>query len=161
MPTKSDFPFATTDQAQRILANIRVSASGCWEWTKSLDRYGYGHRTTFPGLEMKVPHRAAFYFAHGFWPNTVDHLCRNRKCCKPAHLEGVTHKENILRGEAFSAVKTNQRRPAKVTAIGCGRMALKISALPHLPQRGKSHRLCTEESGERTHDENVLRPKRV
>jgi hypothetical protein len=33
----------------------------------------------------------------------LDHLCRNRACINPEHLEPVTAKENILRGESFSA----------------------------------------------------------
>jgi hypothetical protein len=34
---------------------------------------------------------------------TLDHICRNRDCCNPAHLEPVTVKENILRGDSLSA----------------------------------------------------------
>ena len=33
----------------------------------------------------------------------LDHLCRNRKCVNPKHLESVTHRENILRGETIMA----------------------------------------------------------
>lgn len=34
----------------------------------------------------------------------LDHLCRQRACCYPNHLEAVTHAENVLRGKSFSAV---------------------------------------------------------
>lgn len=34
---------------------------------------------------------------------TIDHLCRVRDCCNPEHLEPVTHRENLLRGDTVSA----------------------------------------------------------
>lgn len=49
----------------------------------------------------------------------LDHLCRNRRCCRPDHLEPVTHKENVLRGMAPSAInarKTHCKRGHEFTA---------------------------------------------
>lgn len=47
-------------------------------------------------------HRVAYELTHGSAPEglVIDHLCRNRLCCNPAHLEAVTGLENVRRGVA-------------------------------------------------------------
>lgn len=47
-------------------------------------------------------HRVAYVMYHGLIPKglELDHLCRNRKCYNPEHLEAVSHKENVRRGMA-------------------------------------------------------------
>lgn len=79
--------------------------SGCWEWTGPLNQEGYGvclHRG-----RRTSPHRLVAFL---FNPEadrrlTVDHVCRNRKCVNPNHLEIVTLRENTLRMWQFR-VKT-------------------------------------------------------
>jgi len=74
--------------------------TGCWEWTRSLSS-GYGQ------LEDRGKKLYAHIFAYERFIEKVpvglelDHLCRNRKCANPAHLQPVTHKENIRRGYAI------------------------------------------------------------
>ena len=48
-----------------------------------------------------LEHRVAYEEAYGPIPEglQIDHLCRNRQCCEPTHLEAVTQRENIERGE--------------------------------------------------------------
>lgn len=80
----------------------------CWEWQGHIIHNGYGQF----GLNSKVvgSHRFAYELYNGKIPQgmTVDHLCRNRKCCNPEHLEIVTNKENILRGIGITAINSKK-----------------------------------------------------
>jgi hypothetical protein len=80
----------------------------CWLWTAGVDRDGYG-RFYFEGKNLRA-HKFAYESLVGSIPEGLhlDHLCRARSCVNPAHLEPVTRKENILRGEGPTAV--NARR---------------------------------------------------
>ncbi len=85
------------------------SPDECWEWTASTTGTGYG-QLMFPDRRLRKAHRIAYELVIGVIPPglTLDHLCRNRKCVNPAHLEPVTHRENILRGEGLGATKARQ-----------------------------------------------------
>lgn len=96
----------------RFWAKVNKDApNGCWEWTGALTGgYGYFGRMTPDGPHNFNSHRAAYESLRGPVPDglVLDHLCRNRRCVNPDHLEPVTHKTNILRGVGFSA--TNAKR---------------------------------------------------
>lgn len=70
----------------------------CWLWTAGKDRYGYGRITSY-GKRMGA-HRYIWILYHRDVPQglELDHLCRVRHCVNPAHMELVTHKENMRRG---------------------------------------------------------------
>jgi hypothetical protein len=100
----------------------RVNVCGadeCWDWLQSTRR-GYGRCWPVDGIPERVAHRIAYTLEHGPIPDglTIDHLCRNRRCCNPAHLEAVTERENILRGTcpaAENARKTHCNRGHEFT----------------------------------------------
>ena len=96
--------------------------SGCWIWIGAKKSTGYGV-TRWNGKKNALPHRIAYTLLCGPIPTglTIDHLCRNRLCVNPSHMEAVTNKVNILRGNSFSAQnsrKTKCPRGHKYNRIG-------------------------------------------
>lgn len=85
----------------------KVDRSGdCWLWTDVLAANGYGYLGIGGRSGRKIQaHRIAFELAKGPIPEgmQIDHLCRNRGCVNPDHLESVTQRENLLRGTGVSA----------------------------------------------------------
>jgi len=85
---------------------IKVDHAGCWLWTGWRDRDGYG-RIRLCGRHGKTigVHRLSYQAVHGEIPKglVLDHLCRNKACVNPAHLEAVTDQTNILRGYGLAA----------------------------------------------------------
>jgi len=89
-----------TPLADRLFGRVTAKdALGCWDWQGSVLPTGYG--CIRDGRQSLYTHRVAYEFAHGEKipaGSHTDHLCRNRRCCNPAHLEIVTPRENALRG---------------------------------------------------------------
>lgn len=81
----------------------------CWVWTWHVTG-GYG-RMTVAGKQY-MAHRLSYEWAHGPIQDglVIDHLCRNRSCVNPAHLEAVTNLVNILRGHGLPAREAKQSR---------------------------------------------------
>lgn len=72
----------------------------CWVWIGSLAPKGYARFRDDLGRKVSV-HRFSWQYKNGPVPDglVLDHLCRNRCCCNPDHLEAVTNAENIRRGD--------------------------------------------------------------
>jgi HNH endonuclease len=91
-------PISCSDK-DYILQRIDINpTTGCWVWRLSVNTNGYGDCT------VRQVRCRAHRFAYRAWrgdPGAVDldHLCRNRRCCNPDHLEPVSHLENMRRGE--------------------------------------------------------------
>ena len=82
----------------RLESRSRLTPEGCWEWFGAKSPAGYG---TISWLGRDRPtHRVAYELLVGPVPDglQLDHLCRNRACLNPEHLEPVTNRENTRRG---------------------------------------------------------------
>ena len=82
---------------ERFIAKTRDGPDDCWEWTACLIRGGYSQFSE--NGKNVLGHRWAYEHWIGPIPEglEIDHLCRNRWCVNPEHLEVVTRKENIDR----------------------------------------------------------------
>lgn len=86
----------------RIARNLSFLESGCWVWgdldARTYSRVGVGGRT-------RLAHRVVWEEVVGPIPEglDIDHLCRNKACVNPDHLEPVTRAENMLRAEVRRA----------------------------------------------------------
>jgi len=97
--------------------------TGCWDWTGKINAYGYGRLSlsrSAPGETLKeaFAHRVSYEKHVGEIPEglDLDHLCRNRRCVNPDHLEPVTRKENLRRGHGeHSGGKTHCKRGHEFT----------------------------------------------
>jgi len=90
---------ALPERLQRHADRLQLDLeSGCWVWTGPKDDKGYG-RLSLRGVPKKA-HREFYEVLRGTIPVgfELDHLCRNRPCVRPDHLEVVTHQENMRRG---------------------------------------------------------------
>ena len=101
-----------TDQVlERFWDKVKVDeTTGCWNWTAYKDHSGYGI-FRIDSKNTSSSHRFAYQVNKGKIPEglQLDHLCKNRKCCNPEHLEVVTLQENTNRSEITIAVKNRNK----------------------------------------------------
>lgn len=95
-------------QAERFWPKVNKT-DGCWLWVGAISSTGYGcfFLTKLKGkVRNTLAHRWAYEDTYGPIPAglELDHLCRNRACVRPDHLEAVSSRANTLRGMAPSAI---------------------------------------------------------
>lgn len=93
------------ERARQYFEDRVLRSEGCWKWTGHVaPSTGYGYASV--GRVYHGPaHRLSFELFVGPIPKglQLDHLCRQRDCVNPKHLEPVTSAENVLRGTGITA----------------------------------------------------------
>lgn len=86
----------------------RRGPNECWEWVGAVTANGYGRFSPRVDgvMHRQMAHRVAYEALVGQIPDglVIDHLCRNRRCVNPAHLEAVTQLVNVMRGEGVGVI---------------------------------------------------------
>jgi hypothetical protein len=82
-----------------VLQRYAIDANGCWVYTGAKDKFGYG--IFYYKQASYKAHRISWYLVNGEIEDrkVLDHLCRNKSCINPNHLEAVNQLENVLRHE--------------------------------------------------------------
>lgn len=93
---------------RQIILSPGYNGTPCWLWQGSLT-CGYG-QVWFQNRMWRA-HRLIYQLLVGPIPEglNLDHLCRNKSCCNPNHLEPVTQQENVRRGEAGNWFANKQK----------------------------------------------------
>lgn len=117
------------------------SPEGCWLWMRPLTRGGYGT------VGNTTAHRFVYIMLGGTIDSglELDHLCRNRRCVNPAHLEPVTHQVNQLRSPLIGRVGDLvwKRRAARtVCSFGHTNWATRIRQTGRYA--GNTYRFCID-----------------
>lgn len=95
--------------SQRILErSIPEPNTGCWLWMGSHQPQGYG--TIWNGKRPEQAHRVSYREFVGEIPDDcdIDHVCRQRACVNPDHLEAVSHQENMRRSDALMGINARK-----------------------------------------------------
>ena len=93
----------------RLAERVRRSPTGCLLWRRSLQSNGYAQMRVRGRLFLA--HRLAYELAAGPIPEglELDHVCGNRHCVEPTHVQPVTHAEHMRRTAARRAAKAGAR----------------------------------------------------
>lgn len=130
-----NFNFKAID---KLLSNFCVDENSCWVWARGTTKHGYstlyvdgadhyGHRLSYELFVSDIPKG-----------HELDHLCRNRACINPEHLESVLPETNRGRGEWY--IEVNRRK----TTCPYGHPYSGNNLILNTNHRGGPHRVCRE-----------------
>lgn len=129
--------------ADYLTNRVERDPDGCWIYTGYIEA-GYGRLRRLDGTRLAA-HRASYEFYVGPIPDglVVDHLCRNKACVRPDHLEVVTIAENNRRGRLANPIRNPPRKPRtprrRITHCGQGHLFDEDNTYV---QPGTGFRLC-------------------
>ncbi|SRR6266498_2862095 len=94
------------DASVRFWAKVAMGDGDCWLWTGATMPNGYG-RFGVGGSKGALAHRWSYEYMIAQIPPglVIDHLCRNRACVNPWHLEPVPQQVNVMRGRGPEIMK--------------------------------------------------------
>lgn len=130
-----------------IWTHYTVLLNGCWQWSGALWRNGYG-KTSRRIHDTRLAHRAFFTEHRGPIPEgmDLDHLCRNRACVNPEHLQPVSRAVNLDRGLDARTVCRSGRHdvttpdafiPGTKQCVQCWRIRYKAAGERYRARRGQ------------------------
>lgn len=113
-----------------------IAENGCWNFQRYINDRGYGQLKV--GSKTFKAHRYFYEVLVGKIPTdlTIDHLCRNRSCVNPKHLEVVTFGENVLRGNSGPGINRRKKRCVR------GHIFSKLNTRVRKRDDGKVWRQC-------------------
>jgi hypothetical protein len=126
-----------TPPADRFWGFVQKHPDGCWNWIGCLNAYGYGQFVPIAG-DQRPAHRYSYELLVGpIGPGLqIDHLCRNRRCVNPSHLEPVSSAVNNARGLSPSAINGRKTHCTK------GHLFDETNTYTYTRGSGSVHRSC-------------------
>ena len=140
----------------------RGGSKECWNWTAGLTYHGYGifYTATWTSKRTVPAHRLSYAFCHGPVPPdiAIHHLCGNRKCVNPAHLQAVPRKQHSQKALAKATIVAAQLNRSRSRSRACC-----IHGHPWTPEntytRPDGSRICRECA--REHDRKRAEERRA
>jgi len=107
---------------ERFLAKVEITgreAEACWVWQGGTNDAFYGR--FFLDGQLVYAHRFSYEFFVGPIPDgqVLDHLCLNPGCVRPSHLEAVTQRENLMRGDTIPRAHAEGRDCGQAACASC------------------------------------------